>query len=66
MNTVELLQLVRALSGLVELAGSVGIDVKRLADLKATAKAEGRDLSDNELLSLRSTAQASIDSAREV
>ena len=66
MNAVELLQVIRALSSLVELASSVGVDVKRLAEMKKKAKEENRDLSDEELLSLSNSAQESIDAAKEV
>ena len=64
MNALQLLQIVQALSGLIELAADAGVDIKRLADLKANAKAEGRDLSDEELLLLANSAQTSIDNAR--
>ena len=64
MNAAELLQVVRALSSLIELANSVGLDVRQVLDFKVKAKAEGRDLSDDELLQLSSSAQDAIDAAR--
>lgn len=64
MKSSDLLQVVRALSGLIELADSVGLDVKQVLEFKAKAKAEGRDLNDEELQTLGAAAQSSIDAAR--
>lgn len=65
MSSVNALQVVRLLLGLVELAQSVGVDVSRVVRAQEQARAEGRDLTDAELAEFRSDAQASIDAARD-
>lgn len=65
MNSVEMLQVVRLLLGMIELAREAGVDIEEVVEAQRKARAEGRDLTDEELEHFRQKAQASIDAARE-
>lgn len=61
----DVLRITQLLLGILELAESVGLSAERLIEARNKAKAEGRDLSDEELAAFRSDALAAIERANQ-
>ncbi len=61
----DVLRITQLLLGILELAESVGLSAERLIEARNKARAEGRDLSDEELAAFRRDALAAVDRANQ-
>lgn len=64
MNPAQILQLLQLANIALSVVESAGVNFKKLADLRAKAKAEGREISAEELQQLSADAQSAIDAAK--
>ena len=57
-------QIISIALSVLDLAERVGVNIAQLNQARATAKSEGRDLTDEEVQTFASEAQSAIDRAR--
>lgn len=65
MNATQIVEVLKIVSSLLDLAGQFGIDAAKFTEMKKKAEAEGRDISDDEINALLSDTRNAIEQARQ-